>query len=147
MVVALSLAVVVTMAKSFQFTEDELASEESLGDLYERWRSHHKISRGLTEKQARFNVFKSNVHHIHKVNQMKKPYKLQLNKFADMTSHEFRNSYGSSKIKHYRTLHGRRDKTGFMHEQAENLPFSVDWRKKGAVTPVKDQGKCGKQVA
>ncbi|MBA0848412.1 hypothetical protein Goshw_001759 [Gossypium schwendimanii] len=34
-----------------------LASEESLWDLYERWRSHHTISLDLTEKQKRFNVF------------------------------------------------------------------------------------------
>ncbi|KAL1828699.1 hypothetical protein DCAR_0207950 [Daucus carota subsp. sativus] len=141
LLVALSLALVAGVAKSVEFSED-LESDESLWDLYERWRSHHTISRDLSEKQTRFNVFKSNVKHIHKVNKMDKPYKLQLNKFADMTSHEFRNTYGS-KVKHYRSLQGGRRNTEFMHENTENLPPTVDWRKKGVVTPVKNQGNCG----
>ncbi|KAL8111723.1 hypothetical protein AgCh_019435 [Apium graveolens] len=140
--VVLSLALVVGVAKSIEFSAKDLETDESLWDLYERWRSHHTVSRDLSEKQTRFNVFKSNVRHIHKVNKMDKPYKLQLNKFADMTNHEFRNSYGS-KVKHYRSLHGSRSKTEFMHENTDNLPPSVDWRKKGAVTPVKNQGQCG----
>lgn len=43
-------------------------------------------------------------------------------------------------------LHGDRKRTGFMHENTENLPSSVDLRKKEAVTGVKDQDKCGKYV-
>ncbi|CBI16828.3 hypothetical protein VitviT2T_000582 [Vitis vinifera] len=142
--VALSLVLVFGLAESFDFDEKDLASEESLWDLYERWRSYHTVSRDLEEKNKRFNVFKENTKHVHKVNQMDKPYKLKLNKFADMTNHEFRSSYGGSKVKHYRMLRGdRRGTGGFMHEKTTYLPPSVDWRKKGAVTGIKDQGKCG----
>ncbi|XP_004239155.2 vignain-like [Solanum lycopersicum] len=140
--ISLSLAMIFGLVNSLEFTEKDIASEENLWDLYQKWRSHHTVSRDLTEKQRRFNVFKANVMHIHNVNKMDRPYKLKLNKFADMTNHEFRNFY-SSKIKHFRMLHGPRPTTGFMHDKADNLPASVDWRKKGAVTGVKDQGKCG----
>jgi len=55
-------------------------------DLYERWRSHHTvISKSLDEKHKRFNVFKENVTHVHTTNRMDKPYKLKMNKLADMT--------------------------------------------------------------
>lgn len=140
---SLCLALVFGLVKSLDFSEKDLASDESLWDLYERWRSHHTVSRDLTEKQKRFNVFKENVKHIHEVNKMERPYKLKLNKFGDMTNHEFRSAYGS-KINHFRMFRGERGGTGrFMHEKTDNLPTSVDWRKKGAVTGVKDQGKCG----
>lgn len=137
----LSTSLVFGLAKSFDFYESDLASDDSFWDLYERWRAHHTVSRDLEEKQRRFNVFKANVHHIHKVNQMDKPYKLKLNMYADMTNHEFRNSYGS-KIAHYRMFHPR-PVTEFTHGRVEDVPDSVDWRAKGAVTPVKNQGNCG----
>lgn len=141
--VFLFFAMVICLAKGMEFTEKDLASEESLWNLYEKWRSHHTVSRDLTEKQQRFNVFKANVHYIHTENQKDKPYKLKLNRFADMTNHEFRDYY-SSKIKHHRMLRGPRATTEFMHGKAANLPASVDWRKEGAVTPIKNQGRCGK---
>ncbi|CAI0425937.1 unnamed protein product [Linum tenue] len=129
--VAISVALLLGLARSFEYRAEDLTSEEKLWDLYERWRSHHTVSRSLTEKQARFNVFKENVKHIHKVNQKDKPYKLKLNSFADMTNHEFV------------MLHGPRRQTPFSHGETDNVPASVDWRKNGAVTPIKNQGKCG----
>ena len=141
--VGLSLILVFGVAESFDYQESDLASEECLWDLYERWRSHHTVSRDLKEKQISFNVFKQNLKRIHKVNQMDKPYKLRLNRFADMTNHEFMSSR-SSKVSHHRILHGPRRQTGFMHGKTQDLPPSVDWRKQGAVTGVKDQGSCGK---
>ncbi|KAL4319500.1 hypothetical protein GQ457_18G022270 [Hibiscus cannabinus] len=140
--VVFSLALAFRLAESFDYHESDLASEENLWDLYERWRSHHTISRDMKEKQKRYNVFKENLKHIHSLNQMNKPYKLKLNKFADMTNYEFM-STRSSKISHYRMLHGPSRMTDFRHSEVDSLPSSIDWRKKGAVTGIKDQGKCG----
>ncbi|KAJ9176282.1 hypothetical protein P3X46_011614 [Hevea brasiliensis] len=139
---ALSLVLVLKVSESFDYREEDLTSKESLWNLYERWRSHHTVSRSLTDKQQRFNVFKGNLKHIHRVNQKDMPYKLRLNKFADMTNHEFMKQYGGSKVSHCRLLNGSRRQTEFSHDNTV-LPPSVDWRKKGAVTGIKDQGLCG----
>ncbi|XP_047178053.1 vignain-like [Vigna umbellata] len=135
---------VLGMAESFDFNEKELESEQGLWDLYERWRSHHTVSRSFDEKQKRFNVFKANVMNVHNANKMDKPYKLKLNRFADMTNHEFTTTYANSKVGHHRMFRGMPLGNGtFMYENVDKVPSSVDWRKKGAVTDVKDQGKCG----
>ncbi|PON85243.1 Cyseine protease [Trema orientale] len=144
LLVVISLALVLGIGESFDFHEEELESEESLWDLYGRWRSQHTVSRSLDEKHKRFNVFKENVKHVHNTNKKDKPYKLKLNKFADMTNHEFRSTYADSKIKHHRMFRGSQHGTvKFMYEKVDSVPASVDWRKKGAVNAVKDQGNCG----
>uniref|UniRef100_A0A803P8Q9 Vignain n=1 Tax=Cannabis sativa TaxID=3483 RepID=A0A803P8Q9_CANSA len=144
LLVAVSLALVLGIVESFDFHEKELETEDSLWELYERWRSHHTVSRSLDEKAKRFNVFKANAMHVHNTNKKDMPFKLKLNKFADMTNHEFRSTYAGSKIKHHRMFRGSQHGTGkFMYENVEKVPTSVDWRKKGAVTAVKDQGSCG----
>ncbi|XP_028089289.1 vignain-like, partial [Camellia sinensis] len=105
--------------------------------------SHHTVSRNLDEKHNRFNVFKYNAHHVHNANKNDKPYKLKSNKFADMTNHEFKSAYAGSNVKHHRMLWGSPKGNGtFMYEKVDTVPPSVDWRKKGAVTHVKDQGHC-----
>ncbi|KHN07963.1 Vignain [Glycine soja] len=82
--------------------------------------------------------------HVHNTNKMDKPYKLKLNKFADMTNHEFRSTYAGSKVNHHRMFRDMPRGNGtFMYEKVGSVPASVDWRKKGAVTDVKDQGHCG----
>ncbi|KAL5544034.1 hypothetical protein UlMin_007818 [Ulmus minor] len=139
-----SLALVLGLGESFDYHEKDLESDDSLWDLYERWRSHHTVSRSLDEKHKRFNVFKENLMHVHNTNQKDKPYKLKLNKFADMTNHEFTSTYAGSKVKHHRMFKGSSRGAGsFMYEKVDRVPPSVDWRKKGAVNAVKDQGHCG----
>ena len=82
--------------------------------------------------------------HVHNTNKMNKPYKLKLNKFADMTNYEFRTTYAGSKVNHHRMFRGMPRGNGtFMYENFNNAPSSVDWREKGAVNPVKNQGQCG----
>ncbi|KAK1293949.1 Vignain [Acorus calamus] len=144
LLVILSLAVAASISDAIHFDEKDLASEESLWDLYERWRSHHTVSRDLGEKNKRFNVFKENVRFIHEFNKGDKPFKLRLNRFGDMTNQEFRRAYAGSKVHHHRSMRGApHGSEGFTHAKTGDLPQSVDWRQKGAVTPVKDQGQCG----
>ncbi|XP_010519533.1 PREDICTED: KDEL-tailed cysteine endopeptidase CEP3 [Tarenaya hassleriana] len=134
----------VQTARGFDFHEKELEHEDSLRSLYERWRSHHSISRPTHESVKRFNVFRHNVLHVHHTNKKNKPYKLKLNRFSDMTHHEFESLFAGSKVKHHRMLRGpKRGQSGFMYENVTHLPPSVDWRERGAVTPVKNQRECG----
>ncbi|KAL3628925.1 hypothetical protein CASFOL_027971 [Castilleja foliolosa] len=144
----LSLALLIRLGECgecFDLHESDLETDEKLWGVYERWRSHHTVSRSLDDKQKRFNVFKANARYIHNFNKEDKPYKLKLNKFADLTSHEFRSIYADARVKHHRMLrsglHGGNET--FMYEDVQNTPPSVDWRKKGAVVGVKDQGQCG----
>jgi len=69
-----------------------------------------------------------------------KNYFLGANKFADMTNEEFRRLHNG-----LRPELARKDRVGatFDHVQLKALPATVDWRTKGVVTPVKDQGQCG----
>ncbi|KAL7117130.1 hypothetical protein ACP275_03G052500 [Erythranthe tilingii] len=134
LVVVVICLVVVTIGgvASLDFHGDELETDEKMWELY------HK----------RFNVFKANARYVHDFNtNSDKPYKLKLNKFSDMTSHhEFKSFYTGAKVKHHRMLRGTflRGNESFMYEDVRSVPASVDWRRKGSVTPVRDQGKyCG----
>ncbi|VAH94331.1 unnamed protein product [Triticum turgidum subsp. durum] len=144
-VVALALAP--APALGIPFREEDLASEESLRGLYERWRSHYTVSRGglgADAEERRFNVFKENARYVHEGNKKDRPFRLALNKFADMTTDEFRRTYAGSRVRHHLSLSGgRRGDGSFRYEDANNLPPAVDWRQKGAVTGIKDQGQCG----
>ncbi|KAL4585702.1 hypothetical protein LXL04_010326 [Taraxacum kok-saghyz] len=116
-----------------------LNNDLPMSKKHELWMARYaRVYNDDSEKEMRFNIFKENVEFIESFNKVeKKPYKLAVNEFADQTNEEFRasrNGYKSSSNK--RT-------TPFRYENVTVVPPTMDWRKKGAVTPIKDQGQCG----
>ncbi|KAI4296988.1 hypothetical protein L6164_036901 [Bauhinia variegata] len=93
------------------------------------------------EKQKRFKIFAENLQHIESVNNAgNKSYKLGLNKFSDLTAQEFIASYTGLKISN---LPKPSKVASFGPLNLDDVPTRLNWTEKGAVTPVKDQGKCG----
>ncbi|KNA18262.1 hypothetical protein SOVF_072600 [Spinacia oleracea] len=123
------------------YSPDDLSSEEKLHDLFVSWMSKHlKIYNSLEEKLIRFEAFKDNLKHIDERNKRVSSYWLGLNEFADLTHKEFKNKYLGLKVAENRNVDSSED---FTYRDVTNIPKSVDWRKKGAVAPVKNQGACG----
>jgi KDEL-tailed cysteine endopeptidase len=147
LLVALAVAAMaaVELCRAIPFNESDLASEQALRDLYERWQAHHKVHRHHGEKGHRFGIFKDNVHFIHRHNKHgDRSYRLRLNHFGDMGRDEFRSTFADSRINDMRREGPRAAAVpGFMYDGLADFPEAVDWRQMGAVTDVKNQGKCG----
>ncbi|XP_058810654.1 cathepsin L-like [Phymastichus coffea] len=110
---------------------------------------HKKIYQNEIEEKFRMKIFMENKHHIAKHNSKYEqgliPFKLGMNKYADMLHHEFvhtMNGFNKTKpgmLQSYQKPVGAK----FIAPAHVELPKSVDWRQERAVTEVKDQGHCG----
>lgn len=81
--------------------------------------------------------FLRNKAYIEKVNSENRGYKLALNHLADKSEAELRALMGLKRS-------SKKDYAGHRYTMSNaQRPESVDWREKGAVTPVKDQCMCG----
>ncbi|KAI4298220.1 hypothetical protein L6164_031804 [Bauhinia variegata] len=109
--------------------------------LFQQWKNeYNRAYETLEEHDNRFQVFKTNVEYIIEMNSKRKSphsYTLGLNKFADLKPEEFKNIYLN---KMEMPKHHSKMKT--VNHSCKNVPASLDWRRKGVVTPVKKQGRC-----
>ncbi|KAF5204890.1 Senescence-specific cysteine protease sag39 [Thalictrum thalictroides] len=107
---------------------------------HENWmKSYGRTYKDNADRQMRFKIFKANVEFIDTFNKNgERSYVLGVNGFADQTNEEFIASRNGLK-----KASKPKSSASFRYENVKAVPSTMDWRKKGAVTPIKDQGQCG----
>jgi len=121
-----------------------MAAENPLREWIKYKKTHAK-SYSANEDRVRYGIWKSNSEYVVKHNDEADKgihtFWLKMNKFADMTSQEFVKIYNGFNA----SLSSSQAGSNMLFVNNENLkvPDSIDWRTKGYVTPVKNQGQCG----
>jgi len=134
-VVVVALAVAVAAYKLP--TEAELKAE-----FVKFVHKHEKTTYGADEMNKRFQIFKENYLRVELYNKLYNTDVMEVNRFSDMTTKEFRAFYTMKK----QTAAQMRAGMKFEPTQRFNVsaaPTSIDWRQLGAVTGVKNQASCG----
>ncbi|KAL7059797.1 hypothetical protein AAHC03_013446 [Spirometra sp. Aus1] len=116
-----------------------------LKKFWQIWKKDYKKQYGsFDEESLRKTIFFNNLDFIFRHNKRfyhgLESYKVRVNAFSDLTPREFAD-------RHLCLRRRAEIKSSSPSEMfipfAGKLPDSLDWREKGAVTPVKDQGQCG----
>ncbi len=132
------------MRTSFLVSFLSLCVASASGSLFTRfqdWAKTHSIDISDSLIQSRiYSNWLSNDKYISEVNSMNLTYTLGHNAFSGYSSEEFATLMGfnSDRVKSTGLrglIQGESDLTA--------LPTSIDWRSKGVVNPIQDQGQCG----
>ncbi|CAG9860874.1 unnamed protein product [Phyllotreta striolata] len=105
--------------------------------------TNKKVYRTALEETKRFSIFQSNLRRIEahnaKEEQGLSSYRMGVTVFADLTPQEFKDMMKLSKSERTEDKEITPTKLDYEGE----LPNEIDWRKKGAVTEIKNQLACG----
>ena len=122
----------------FAFALCEVDIESIVFKKFQRFiKKYNKKYESMNEFLARYNVFRQNLFQL--VENGPKSYETGMSKFADMTAQEFAKTYLNLDFNAYALIN-----TKSVHAKSKNAaPDAFDWRDKGVVSNVKDQGSCG----
>jgi len=112
---------------------------------FNAWKEAHGKVYRPEEELKRMAIFMDNLKYIEDFNAKEsRTMTLALNHFADLTNEEFRTTMLGS-VNATEGMKAWMEKEGSTYIPPANYeaPSSVDWRTKGAVTGVKNQGQCG----
>lgn len=117
---------------------------EVVVEEWEGWKIlHQKNYSTATEEKFRMKIFMENKARIAKHNGRAHmghhSYTLKMNHYGDLLPHEFTTMMNGYKKDLKTGLLG----ATYIAPANVQLPKEIDWRTKGAVTPVKNQGQCG----
>jgi cathepsin L len=109
---------------------------------FKQWmHEHQKTYETEAEFHHRLNIFVENSAFVRRHNREGHSFTVALNKFADLTNEEFREMYNKFNKEEHSSIKTR---DHVIHSTANvDAPASYDWRKKNAVTHVKNQEQCG----
>lgn len=117
------------------------------GHLFKQFRAKYGKSYqpGSKEYYERFVIFRQTLERLRRLHHARKgdtwsPSTDDISEFADLTPEEFKNRYFSSPPPKSSPPSKERETTPLIHGP---LPSRVDWREKGIISPVRNQGKCG----
>jgi len=118
-----------------------------IGSQWELFKQvHNKQYKSVEEESVRRAIWEQNLDKIQQHNLEADlglhTYTLGMNRFGDMTHEEFTSQMNGLKVSADARLENF-DRHTFLAPSNVVLPDTVDWRKLGYVTPVKDQGQCG----
>jgi len=113
-------------------------SEEEYQTAFSDWMHEHEKAYSSEEFLHRYQIFKNNMDYVRDWNNANSQTVLGMTVMADLTNEEYQSIYLGTRV----DLTGR-VAIDLAEEPSAPAADTVDWRTKGAVTAIKDQGQCG----
>ncbi|KAL8177577.1 UNVERIFIED_CONTAM: hypothetical protein K2H54_013398 [Gekko kuhli] len=121
------------------------ARDVTLDGPWKDWKATHGREYSKKgEEEYRRNIWELNLHvisrHNEEASQGKHTFRLKMNQFGDLTNEEYNRKVNGARPE----MAAKRHYKNVLRRSATfTAPPYVDWRTKGVVTPVKNQGSCG----